>query len=313
MLRRFASPPDFERIWTYDMDAGTARESTVDATAFEKHLYSVTTDSGERITEIERLIGQIEANAAPGFTKLIARGSLTEQERMYVASLIALTFVRTNAFRRMYAEMMGLSLQSTNYIIASDDRMFEAFARDFQRDRGPISEEEMQRLRQHMLDPSGYIMGYSREATLKAMAVHDRLTPLLNRMRWTLIFAPENRYFITSDNPVTRVVAKEHFHPIYGDGGFLNRDVQVTVPLTPQVCLLAHWNESLPPEVNASSEQAKSINRTRAFYSERFLFAPKFDAGIKSLAAKYKGTGLAAQVTGAGPETPAEVVMKRRL
>ena len=41
------------------------------------------------------------------------------------------------------------------------------------------------------------------------------------------------------------------------------------------------------------------LNRARAFYAGRFLYGPRYESGLVSLARKYKGTGLTAMVTSA--------------
>jgi hypothetical protein len=313
ILRRFAAPPEFERIWTHDKDQGSARETAVDATAFETHLYSVVGEGGERNTEVEKAIGRIESDGAPAYEKLIAGVELTPQERMYLASLIAITYVRTNAFRRLYAESLGRGMQATQYIIASSDKMWEATMRNYERDRGPLAGGEKEMLREAMLDPSGFMLAISKEATLRAIAFHDKMTPIINAMRWTMMVAPPGRQFIISDNPVAKETPKKYWHPIYGDGGLVHDKVEVTFPLTPELLLIAHWDENFSREYKATPEMVKALNRTRAFYAGRFLYGPSFDAGLVSLATKFKGSGLTANVSGAGPEKFADVVMKRKL
>ncbi len=58
-LRRFTSPETGE-IWTYDKQTGDVRPSSVENTAYETHLYSITSDDGERFTEIEEQLARIE-------------------------------------------------------------------------------------------------------------------------------------------------------------------------------------------------------------------------------------------------------------
>jgi hypothetical protein len=62
-----------------------------------------------------------------------------------------------------------------------------------------------EKIRQAMLDPSGYIIEMSQERTFRALGASEKLTPILNEMKWSLAFA-EHDYFITSDNPLVREV-----------------------------------------------------------------------------------------------------------
>ena len=79
-----------------------------------------------------------------------------------------------------------------------------------------------EKIRQAMLDPSGYIIEMSQERTFRALGASDKLTPILNEMKWSLAFA-EHGYFITSDNPLVREVDPKTCRAFYGDHGFLNK------------------------------------------------------------------------------------------
>lgn len=88
-------------------------------------------------------------------------------------------------------------------------------------------------------------MEVSKESTLITLSASDRLTPILNKMKWCLV-AAEHSYFISSDNPLVREVDPKTHHPIYGDNGFINKTAEVTFPLSPKVLLLLLWDESAP-------------------------------------------------------------------
>ena len=70
-LRKFASLEPEEQIWTYDMEKGSARCSTVNNTGFEKYLYSAKLLGGSQLYDLEDFIAKIESKAAPLFDKLL--------------------------------------------------------------------------------------------------------------------------------------------------------------------------------------------------------------------------------------------------
>jgi hypothetical protein len=80
-LRKFATLEPEEHIWTYDMEKGSARRSTVDNTGFEKYLYSTKLSDGSRIDDLENFIAEVENKAAPLFDKFISEANLFGQER----------------------------------------------------------------------------------------------------------------------------------------------------------------------------------------------------------------------------------------
>ena len=58
------------------METGDTRRITVDNTAFEKYLYSVTLEDGKRLDDLENLIADIEGKAAPVLEKSIKQHAI---------------------------------------------------------------------------------------------------------------------------------------------------------------------------------------------------------------------------------------------
>lgn len=306
-LQRF-SCPNTGRIWTYDKEAGKAWPRSVDDTGFERHLYSVTMDDGQRNTEIEDMIAKIEETAAPLLQEVISGKDLSGQSRYDFASFVAMMLVRTNAFRRLYAEIHGNMRMARDYGIASNDALFETTMQRFQADCGEVTDEQKQRLRAIMLDPSDYIIQVDREYTLLALGFHDALAPLISSMEWTVVEAPKkDRWFLTSDNPVTQWVPPQYCHPSRGTGGFRNKHVEVLFPLSPTLCWIGHWLQGTPRYMRHTTEWVKQTNRITADSAEKFLYSHVERAGILRLAKKYSEIQPKIQMFGAGPENKAEI------
>ena len=119
-LRGFTAPGPAgpETVWTYDKKGGEPRPSLVENTAIETHLYSITDDSGERLTDAEDLISSIESNAAAPLRDLLTQGTLNGPDRAKFASFLAMTYVRTDAFRRIMAEGFISLFQTKNFVLA---------------------------------------------------------------------------------------------------------------------------------------------------------------------------------------------------
>ena len=244
-LRQFATLEPAEEIWTYDMEAGVSRGTTVQNTAFEKHLYSVTLEDGTRLDDLEDVIANIESKAAPVLEKLTTGQKVGDQERADFASFMAIMYVRTDVFRHQYAQIMTGGLQLQMYGTAFHDRAFKNFIKKYQRDKGPLSAEEIETMRNGMLNPQDFTVSVDKAWTLQALTFHNRLAPIFYAMHWSLLKAKEPRYFITSDNPVIFEVPRRHSDPLYG-GGLVHKKVELTFPLSSDTCLLATWQENPP-------------------------------------------------------------------
>ncbi len=309
-LRQFATLEPAEEIWTYDMEAGVSRGTTVQNTAFEKYLYSVPLEDGTRLDDLEDVIANIESKAAPVLEKLTTGQKVGDQERADFASFMAIMYVRTDVFRHQYAQIMIGELQLKLYATAIHDGSFENFIEKYQRDKGSLSAEEIETMRHEMLNPQGFTVSVDKASTLRALKFHDRLVRIFYDMHWSLLKAKEPRYFITSDNPVIFEVPERYRHPFYG-GGLLDDKVELTFPLSPDTCLLATWQENPPARVVVNAKVVRSLNRLRAGYARRFLFGPRRDYGIQRLGAKYKDVRPGMEISGFGPDEYSPVELRR--
>jgi hypothetical protein len=130
-------------------------------------------------------------------------------------------------------------------------------------------------------------------------------------MKWITLEC-NDQHLITSDNPVVRVTPPDAYHPMYGDGGFLNKRTFVTLPLTPTKLLELHWGNRLRPGVyRVDRERGRLYNRQRAAFSERYLYASRRDSGIMTLARKYARPGVRMDLGSFGKLAPIE--LKRKL
>jgi hypothetical protein len=309
-LRRFATYKPKEEIWTYDIENGLTRGSTINNTAFEKYLYSVTLEDGKRLDDLENLISVIEGKAAPVLEKLINGEKVDDHERADFASFIAIMHVRTDAFRHQFAQTMVAGLQVVNYATAIHDEAFKNSMEKYQREKGPLSTEEIESLRKGMLNPQNFVVSVDKEWTLQALSFHDGLAPILYEMHWSTLIAGAPRYFITSDNPVIFEVPNQHRHHFYG-GGLTHKKVELTFPLSSHTCLLATWNKTLPTRLEVNAETTKTLNRYRAIYARRFLFGPRRDTGIEKLGAKFKNVTPGMKISGFGPDGYSPVKLRR--
>lgn len=308
-LERFAGDDPEGHVWSYDMETGKAWNATSDNTAKETHLYSLTLENGQKITDLEEFIAGIESKAVTPFDKLLLGEKIIGQERADLASFFAMMFVRTNAFRRFYAEAYAGFMNVQLYATGIHDGAFRSSMEKYEAEHGPLSDEEREAVRDGLLNPGKFKISIDREWTLQALTFHDHLVPILFEMHWSVMVAPEGRYFITSDNPFVRTMPERHQGLMRG--GFLDKHIEVTFPLSPERCLLAHWKKEQPNLGSLPREGVKAVNRLRAVYAERFLYGPHRDAGITALARKYRDVKPGMKISGFAPENFSPVTLRR--
>lgn len=94
---------------------------------------------------------------------------------------------------------------------------------------------------------------------------------LLLRMDWSLLIAPEGTSFITSDNPV---IIRDPQNPNMKLCGFSSSpQVQVTFPLTRQICLYGSWGRYRRVVEKVCIDEVKDINFEIFKYSHKYLYS----------------------------------------
>ncbi len=312
-LQYFAGQNPAGQVWTYDAVGARQWSAIPTETCVQTHFYSAERDDGTKDARLEEFLAKVEGGAAPVYEGLL-RGRLPQnpQSRLDFAQFLALMHTRTTAMRRMAGEIRGRGAQILSYAYASNSKAFEGLMHRIEAEKGEKVDLGLKKkVRQAMLDPSGYRMEISKESTFMALSASDELTQILNRMKWSVLIA-QHGYFITSDNPLVREADPKTRHPIGGDGGFLNKTVEVTFPLSPKVLLLLSWDEAVRDLGSLERDHVHQINVVRAAHSDRYLFAHIKDKRIARLANQYKDSRPGIITQGFGPEKFSEIKVARR-
>ena len=278
-------------VWTYDAETRRAAPSLPKETGAETNFYAVQQEDGGYDDRIEHWLAGVENSAVVPYEKLL-RGEIPQaQERMDFATFLSSMFARSPAARRMSAQVMGAAHHAMMSVVLATPERFEAELRKFEAEKGPIDPDIRTRLYDFARDTTKYSLGIHKEATLTALELSDDLQELFYAMGWCLLDASE-QYLITSDSPVTRESPPEAAHPVRGNGGFLNKKVAVTFPLSPTRALVMRWTkDSRRASVMINRETSRHLNVVRAACAERFLYADRFEAGLHKLAQKYRHQG----------------------
>lgn len=313
-LKHFSGNDPQGHVWTYDAEMNSVRSSIPDETAVQTHFYSVEMPDGTMDTQVEKYLSGIESNATPVYLALL-RGELLghDQQKADFSTFLALMLTRTPAMRRMYGEIHSRGLQITNFAYGSHDKAFAGLMKRYEAaEKVTLSDDLKEKVRASLLDPSDYVIEIPKETTLRVLAIADKLAPIFVEMNWSLII-PRHGFFISSDNPLVRIVDPKTHHPLYGDHGFLNKTVQVTFPLSPKCMLVMTW---MTPNANIRYVERAVVdqkNRITAFHSDRYLYSHVHHKHIRALALEFRNHRPQMGTDGFGPENFAETkVMRRR-
>lgn len=309
-LKHFAGNQPKGMVWTYDMRAGVARPLKPMETGAQNNFYSVQRQDGSYYDELDRWLQGVEANAIPGYERLL-RGEIPQgQERADFATFVASLHVRSPTMIKAAAEGYGHFVQTLVNAHWATRSLFEKNIDEYEREHGriKISRDELWEFHN---DPSRYTIQVDQKRGLPVMGASDKIQEILFDRKWYLVHAVQG-FFITSDSPVYRYVPPAQRHPFYGDGGFAHRDAEVTLPLSPQITLLIMEKRLESARIPGFGEVTVSLNKMRAAMADRFLYAHRRDAEISRIAAEFKDSTYRMKVDGGGPYAEVEVLSRMR-
>jgi hypothetical protein len=235
-LAQFVGDQPKGQVWIYDKVTGRARSDIPENISVENNFYSIENEDGTWDTRLDDWITNVEGNAKPVYDDLLNDRIPPYSQQKYDFSVyLALTYVRTRTQRRVTSDIYGKMIQSLAATLAHNEKWFESSIKDFEEKRGqPMTPERRQELRELLLNPADKVkLSVSKNVTFMAWGAIDNLAPLFLNMHWG-IAKPDKGFFITSDSPLLQEAPGVTPHPIYGDGGFMNKNALVTFPLSPQ-------------------------------------------------------------------------------
>ena len=299
-------------VWTYDTEHNEVRAGTPENTAIETNFYSIKDEAGEYVDALEEWLSGIEDKAAPLYPKVLKGEALAGQEKADFSVFLSSLYTRSPAMIRAMAEVTGMIAQKVADVVFSNREGFEHYMDKVDAEEGKTrTPVEREAILEFAKDKTKYVFEIDRKVGLEGMGATDRLTDIFFRMNWMVVEC-QRQHLITSDNPVARLTPREDYHPIYGDGAFLNKRTYVTVPLTPSKLLELRWTDQTRPGLyEADRQRGRLYNRQRAHFSERYLYASQRDAGIQALGQKHKIPGV--QLAASEMDRLAPVEVKRRL
>jgi len=226
--------------WVYGRANESIKNKAPKNIAFEKGFNDLVDVKGNLSSAIEDQFQQIETETAKVYRKLIKLEYISKSDRMQLCKFVLSMRTRIPKYKDMYTDIVRKGDQSVI----------------------PIDIVDVTKL------PSQFPMN-------SVIFITDTASHFLLRMDWSLLIAPKEISFITSDNPV---VVKDPENLNYRFCGFSSSpSVQVTFPLTQKICLFGSWGRYRRLVEDISIQEVKEINFETFKYSYNYLFSSSHD------------------------------------
>lgn len=306
-LRKFAGQQPRGSVWEYDKARLSVAPKIPEATGGQRYLYSMKKPDGGHDHSLDHLLTSIEDKAAEGYERLLAGEIVEGQVRADFSAFVATMYTRAPGVLRSLAEVYGKMLQIDMGIQWSTRERFEASLDQMDRALGK-SADDRDKLWEFWQDKEGFSLGTSIQHGLIGIGASDQIMQVLYERHWYILDAVEG-YFITSDQAVERWAP--NVHPVMGDGGFMNKLAETTLPLSPARMLMITGYPLGTERLPLLRDQVEMANALRARHAERFLWADRKDQAVLDLAKEFADDRRGIDVSWG--EELAEVVVERSL
>lgn len=227
-------------VWMYDRVSEAIKNKSPKNIAYEKGYNDIINEEGKIDATLEDQFQKIETETAKVFRKLIKFEYISKNDRLQMCKFVLSMRTRIPYYKDMYVDIVQNGDQTAI----------------------PLDVVDVTKL------PSQFPMN-------SVIFAANNVSHLLLRMDWSLLIAPNEINFITSDNPV---VVKDPEDLSYRSCGFSSSpNVQVTFPLTPKICLFGSWGRYRRLIEYIDTKEVKEINFETFKYSYQYLYSSTRD------------------------------------
>lgn len=250
-------------LWMFDRDGRNPRNKPPEKIFRETDMYTQLAADGTRDLRLEHGLSGLEGKfTAIRTSKFNFRRPLTDDEWTWMCFFVTVAHVRTPALRDHMWD------QFRNARTRIEEMMGEVAAESapptFPPAEGravPVTPELLDSMVQ---DPLPMMLSTSVQAVL----------PILLTMQRFVYWTDDPLGFITSDNPCMWFDPTAHRLPPMRRGvGIQNRNIEITMPLSPQQCIVFSHSLFSTGYVQADRAMVDAINHRHAWYAPTTLIA----------------------------------------
>lgn len=260
--------------WLYYRCEGRWKKRAPKNIATKTDLYSITDDEGTRHDELEKFLSSVESQTAKIMASVIAKGRKLEgEDRQWLALFIAVMFNRLPAYLDQWVQSIIQVETSRMELLRGHPLAFYALKKQYEHKTGKKLPDSFG---PEHLDPKRYKIVPSKEFVLSlALSPVNLMAKVLADMSWTLLSAPGDSAFVTSDYPSCAVNPRLQGTP-YGPG-LLQRNVELTLPISRTIAMVIAWGGKRSCYLEATPPQVREVNIRTISGASEFIVSPTRD------------------------------------
>ncbi len=231
-------------IWRIQRDGSDKAKKSPEKSFVASDRYTVKLPNGERNLVIEQTLSGIENDFVRVLTRIRRREKLTAHDRARLCVFAAAMHTRTLA--------MGDHWKKTHQELHE-----KVVALEKHHNAEPVTSFE-----------TATMVEYAPQLLLATSL--DIQPPLLFQMALSIMVSDDELGFITSDMPCVWFNPEAYkLPPFYRSPGLAQREIQVTLPLTPQHLMVISHHHEYPQYVNVKQGAVDEFNRITRFHCDK--------------------------------------------
>lgn len=270
-LRRFCDPcvpVGYEPfLWVNNRTETGWKKKAPRNCGYEIGMYSVAAEDSELV---EKFYSSLETMMAKVYKESLDSFDFPREKEREVISIFAGSCATRSPMMRWNHERMAKQvLEKSIKLVMRKPSFLDGMVKETGMDR-----EEAERVHKLILENGGYKVSVKKEyLTATGINVLPVVTEIVSKMKWKLLIAPFNEYFVTTDSPACWEDPCLR-HSVYGNSGLALKNVEFILPLSRKLCLLAGWNYMEGVFV-AKAEQVRRIVNRCISWSSRQICSPR--------------------------------------
>lgn len=255
--------------WVFETDGSGARRKAPINLFTETDIYTFVGNDGQRDLRLEHGLCELEDKFTRIRNLTFFRGGWPSDEQVaWLLAFISTAHTRTKTFRDFHQKQWGQIRERMEKMeLAMADatpeqrRLAAGIGNLGRRDSDPgFRLEDVKRMERN---PLQLMLAAALEAEL----------PIMSRMSLAVLHTDDPIGFVTTDNPVMRFDPTAYRRqPIWRAPGLAWQDIEVSLPISPQLCLFLSHRSDFKGYVEISTETLDELNRLRiAHADEHFI------------------------------------------
>jgi hypothetical protein len=274
-----------DMVWIYDRENDSYRNGHPKNVGVKNDFYTTADQNGQPSDKVEKMFTMLEGKVWPVIDRLDARNEQREREdRLNLALFVAFFRTRVPAFDK---EQNNFTEDLFRWSSKASNPSPQAIVESLQKATGKtVSLEEAKELFRTIRDDE-YEIENPRQNNIKMMlSLATEIAEALVGMQWTVFWSPQDRTFITSDNPFVLLPPPEFDHSLSGVG-ILTSGATSLIPLSKQTLLCLRNGDGSVIYREARRDFVRYVNCCVAANSDRFIIA-RDEALLRSLVGKIR-------------------------